>query len=335
MSTKPTGLGRGLSSLIPDRSVHSESNILRDVPISSIKPNSYQPRKSFDAESLASLSDSIKALGVLQPILVREIEQGQFELIAGERRWRAAKRAGLQKMPVLVQTADNKLSLEKALVENLHRSDLNPIEEASAYKQLIEEFGLTHEELSKRVGKSRAAVSNSLRLFQLPATIQVMIQDGILSLGHAKVLLATPDRQIQERLARETVELKLSVRSLEEALKKIANLDSQTDADQSRLLTGGSPLAPNADGHRIGLDLPNIDKEKSNSDIIINKHPAEKPSYSHQLRPPGFLELEELLSDHLDTRVKVEMGLKHGKVIIDFATLEDLERIYRAMVGDK
>ncbi len=331
MSTKPTGLGRGLSSLIPGQSANHDNNVLRDIPISSIKPNTYQPRKSFDEESLVALSDSIKAIGVLQPILVREVTQGQFELIAGERRWRAAKRAGLQTIPVLVQTADDKLSLEKALVENLHRSDLNPIEEASAYKQLIEEFGLTHEEVARRVGKSRAAISNSLRLFQLPSTVQIMVQEGSLSFGHAKALLATPDRQIQERLAQETVEFKLSVRSLEEAIRKIEGLD-EVSGYQSSSSASASDSDEDSDLTAVVGDGGNL--EVIAGDILSEKYNLKRNTTSNQLRPPGFLELEELLSEHLNTRVKVDMGTKHGKVVIDFATLEDLERIYRAMIGN-
>jgi ParB family chromosome partitioning protein len=293
------------------------------VPIASIRPNQYQPRKSFDEESLAELSDSIKALGLLQPILVRETEPGVFELIAGERRWRASKRAGLQTIPVLVQTADDKLSLEKALVENLHRSNLNPIEEASAYKQLIEEFGLTHEEVALRVGKSRAAVSNSLRLFQLPPTVQVMLQEGSITMGHAKVLLATPDRQIQERLAQDAAESKLSVRSLEDAVKKITDGDQRSNIAAPNKADSLYSTESGTDSYR-DLNPEYADLQSRHLGSISSK----------QLRPPGFLELEELLSGHLDTRVKVEMGSKHGKIVIDFATLEDLERIYRAMVGN-
>ncbi|MCL5047709.1 MAG: ParB/RepB/Spo0J family partition protein [Firmicutes bacterium] len=320
MASKTTGLGRGLSALIPNQTAGGSTSVLREVPITSIYPNPYQPRKSFDEESLAELSDSIKALGLLQPVLVRETEPGNFELIAGERRWRASKRAGLQTIPVLVQSADDKLSLEKALVENLHRSDLNPIEEGSAYRQLIEEFGLTHEELAIRVGKSRAAVSNILRLLQLPPIIQVMLQEGSLTSGHAKVLLATPDRQIQERLAKEAVELKLSVRSLEEAVRRLT-----TTADESELpgAAGSQALIQNrADLENTAVTNP-FNTEAQRLGNVTSK----------QLRPPGFLELEDLLSEHLDTRVKVEMGSKHGKIVIDFATLEDLERIYKAMVG--
>ena len=181
-----SGLGKGLSALIPTEVVGDRSTALREVPIGSIKPNPRQPRVNFDEDTMSSLAASIKELGVLQPVLVRQIggeAADDFELIAGERRWRAARRAGLQTIPVLVQTSDETRSLEQALVENLHRQDLNVLEEAAAYQQLIEEFGYTHDQVATRVGKSRTAVTNTLRLLQLPAGVQRLLAEGQITPG--------------------------------------------------------------------------------------------------------------------------------------------------------
>jgi ParB family transcriptional regulator, chromosome partitioning protein len=281
-----SGLGRGLGALIPTEVTGDRSSSLLDVPVTEITANRHQPRSSFEEESLASLAASIREVGVLQPVLIRQLDNGSYELIAGERRWRAAKRAGLQTIPAIVRTVSELGSIEQALIENLHRQDLNPLEEAGAYQQLIEDFGLTHEQLSTRVGRSRAAITNTLRLFQLPPAVQKLVADGQLSAGHARALLGTPDRAFQEALARRAVAEQLSVRAVEDAVR-----------DRNEL--GG--LA------------------------------ASRVSRHSKLPQPGILELEELLSTHLATRVKVELGAKRGKVTIDFATLEDLERIYRAM----
>jgi ParB family chromosome partitioning protein len=290
------GLGKGLGALIPgdlstDRSDAGKGGV-REVPITQIEPNQFQPRSHFDEEALAGLTASIRELGVLQPILVRQVAADRYELIAGERRWRASKRAGLQLMPVIVRDVTDTLSLQQALVENLHRDDLNPLEEAAAYQQLVEEFGLTQEEVAQRVGKSRSAVANLLRLFQLPPQVQKLVAEGRLSAGHAKVLLSTPDRVFQEELARRIAGEGLTVRDTEELVR------------QRNEEVHGDPSDGSADGG--GARAP-------------------------KLRAPGLLELENLLSDQLDTRVRVDMGPKRGKVVIEFADLEDLERIYRAM----
>ena len=189
------------------------------MPTSQIEPNRYQPRDYFDEESLAGLTASIRELGVLQPVLVREIGASRYELVAGERRWRAAKRAGLQFIPVVVRDITDELSLQHTLVENLHRENLNPLEEAAGYQQLIEDFKLTQEEVAQRVGKSRSAVTNLLRLFQLPPQVQKLVAEGQISAGHAKVLLGTPDRAFQESLARRIVADGLTVREVEEAVR--------------------------------------------------------------------------------------------------------------------
>src|SRR5581483_5147662 len=217
-------------------------------------------------------------------------EDGHYELIAGERRWRAAKRAGLQTVPALVKDVQDASSLEQALVENLHRQDLNPLEEGAAYQQLIEDFQLNHDELAARVGKSRAAISNTLRLFQLPPTIQRLVADNQLSAGHARALLGTPDRAFQEALAKRAVAESLSVRAVEDAVRSRNEL--------------GAAVPSGAGGGGAGT------------------------ATAGRLRPPGLMELEELLSRHLDTRVKVEMGGRKGKMVIEFADLEDLERLY-------
>jgi len=278
-----SGLGKDLGALILTLTMATVGAVYMESPISAIRPNSNQPRRAFDEESLATLAASIRELGVLQPVLVRPHEDGTFELIAGERRWRAAKRAGLQAVPAIVRHADDAVSLEQALVENVQREDLNPLDEASAFQQLVEEFKLTHEELAARVGKSRVAITNSLRLFQLPPSIQKLVAEGTLSAGHARALLGTPDRAYQEQLARKAVAEGWSVRATEDAVR--------------------------------------------------HREPTRAPASARhaKLRAPGLLELEQLLSSHLDTKVSVEMGANRGRVVIRFSTLEDLERIYRAM----
>lgn len=294
------GLGRGLGALIPPRGMGDEDqSAFQELPVGAISPNRRQPRTQFDEESLAALAASVRELGVLQPVLVRATSGGAYELIAGERRWRAAKRAGLSLIPALIRTVDDTLSLEQALVENVQREDLNPLDEAAAYQQLLEDFHLTHDELASRVGKSRAAISNTLRLFQLPPTVQRMVAEGRLTAGHARALLTTPDRAYQESLAQRIVSDGMSVRAVEEAARQHNVGGERPPAGAS----GGGTGSGNASG--VG----------------------------GRLRPPGLLELEELLSAHLDTRVSISMGASRGKVTIEFATLEDLERIYRAMTS--
>jgi len=285
------GLGKGLGALIPPGGETGvEIGGLEELLVSAIKPNRYQPREYFDEEALGSLADSIREVGVLQPVLVRPVGD-EYELIAGERRWRAARRVGLQTIPALVRETDDATALEHALVENLHRDNLNPLEEAAAYQQLIEDFGLTHDDVAARVGRSRASISNTLRLLQLPPTIQRSLQEGRLSMGHARALLGSPDRAFQEVLAKRITEQDLSVRAVEEAVREHQDASHRNGSGDKRA-TGEA---------------------------------------RRQLRPPGLLELEELLGDHLDTRVKISMGSARGKVVVEFSTLEDLERIYRRM----
>ena len=303
-----SGLGRGLSSLIPPSEIGDtapDGPQLLEIPVAAIVPNRHQPRLNFDEETLTELAASIAHIGVLQPILVRPAGEGdQFELIAGERRWRAASRAGLTTIPAMIRISDDLSSVEQALVENLHRQDLTPLEEAAAYQQLIEDFGLTHEQLAERVGKSRSAITNTLRLLGLPPTVQHLLADGKLTAGHARALLGTPDRALQDELARLAVDEGWTVRAVEEAVRRGAVVPPAVD----------DPAAP------APVPGPQID--------------GAGISPSTRLRPPGLLELEELLATHLDTRVGVQMGAKRGRVTIEFADLEDLERIYRRITGD-
>lgn len=284
---RPGGLGRGLGALIPSADAGAAPILgMLEIPTASIRPSAHQPREFFDDEALNALAESIREVGVLQPVLVREADDG-YELIAGERRWRAARRVGLQTLPAIVRVADDALALQQAIVENVQREALDPLEEAAAYQQLIEDFHLTHEDVARRVGKSRATVTNCLRLLQLPPTVQRYLHDGSLRRGHAIALLGTPDRAFQEQLARRAVAEDMSVRSVEETVR----------------MRSGDPVAERV--ARAG----------------------------RKLRPPGLPELENLLSDHLETRVSVVMSDadRRGRVVIEFADLEDLERIYRRM----
>jgi ParB family transcriptional regulator, chromosome partitioning protein len=299
------GLGKGLDALIPSGFSDSGSDSaargasLVEIPVGDLSPNPNQPRVHFDEESLSDLSASIREIGVLQPLLVRRLADGSYQLIAGERRWRAAQRAGLATVPAVVKTTDDMSSVEQALVENLHRQDLAPLEEAGAYQQLIDDFSLTHDDVAKRVGKSRSSITNSLRLLALPAAIQAFLADGRLSAGHAKALLGTPDRAFQEQLARRAATEGWSVRSIEEAIRD----------------RGGDPPAPVVKPGKTGDD--------SDTGGTVTKLP-----------PAGLLELENQISEHLSTRVNVRMNSnKKGAVTIEFAGLDDLERLYYLMMG--
>ena len=304
-----SGLGKGLGALIPGDTTEVADGVLREVPIGSITPNTFQPRDHFDEEQIASLAASISELGVLQPILVRPLgdEGDAFELIAGERRWRAARRAGLATIPVLVRAAtSDQSSLEQALVENLHRADLNALEEAAAYQQLIDEFQLTHDDVATRVGKGRASVTNTLRLLQLPAGVQRAIADGELTAGHGRALLGTPDRALQESLAATVVAQGLSVRATEELVR-----------------SGGV------------VEEPEQTATETTGTAVTSRTSEPRRTGPRPLPPPGIVELEDLLSSHLETRVKVDLSAKRGRLMVEFATLEDLERIYRQMLGSQ
>ena len=286
MSTRKGGLGRGLDSLIPTSlttPITSNTGVTiadqGEVDINAIVPNPKQPRTIFDTEALNELSASIKEVGVLQPPVVRDLGNGRYELIMGERRLRASKLAGLKTIPVIIrQTPDNEL-LREALLENIHRSQLNPLEEGSAYQNLLNDFGYTHDELAVKVGKSRPAITNTLRLLNLPASVQRRVAAGILSAGHARALLSLTDENEIEKLAGRIVAEGLSVRATEEI---VATHQGSTK--------------------------------------------TAKPKAGRHLSP-RLKELADGISDRLDTRVSVELGKQKGKITIEFATLEDLERI--------
>ena len=289
---RPGGLGKGLGALIPSDATERGAATapgLQELPIAAIRPNPYQPRDRFDEEGIGALADSIREVGLLQPVLVRPAGDG-YELVAGERRWRAAHRAGLQMIPAIVRQTEDRRALQAALVENLQRDDLNPLEEAAAYQQMIEDFSMTHEQVATTIGKSRAAVSNTLRLLQLPPSIQRALREDRLSMGHARALLGTPDRAFQEAIARRAIKEDLSVRAVEEAVR------ARNDSDE-----------PEAAG----------------------RAPA-------RMRPPGLLQLEELLGDHLETRVRIKLGAGgKGTLSVEFAGLDDLERIFKSMTDGR
>jgi ParB family transcriptional regulator, chromosome partitioning protein len=264
----------------------------REIPVELVRPNPRQPRTVFDEDALAELEHSIREIGLLQPIVVREADQG-YELIAGERRWRASQRAGLTVIPVIVRdTADDDL-LRDALLENLHRAQLNPLEEAAAYQQLLDDFGCTQDELATRIGRSRPQVSNTLRLLKLPPAVARRVAAGVLSAGHAKVLLSlTEDSQI-ETLATRVVAEGISVRALEEIIAVGAMNDSDDDDDAT-------------------------------STPLVRRKPV----------APGLASIAERLSDRFETRVKVEMSRSKGRISIEFATLEDLQRVLTIIESD-
>ena len=309
---RPKGLGKGIESLIPsrpiDRTVGEENSAqvdgmgLRSIEIKTISPNPNQPRSYFNEDSLDELSASIKAVGVLQPILVRPLKQVDtttgiaFELIAGERRWRAAQKAGLVLIPALVRETDDVSSVEQALIENLHRQDLTPLEEAAAYQQLLDDFSMTHEQVGERVGKTRTVITNSLRLLSLPPSIQQLLAGGRLSGGHARALLGVQDKTAQEKLAQQCADEGWTVRATEDAVRA----------------TTGRP---------IKTDSSNNDQNK-----LTKKSPT-----TTTLPVPGLVELQRLLGEHLSTKVSIVATAGRGRMTVEFADLNDLERIYRAM----
>lgn len=308
------GLGRGLGALIPpvptearqDRAptdgAASTADSATDGPalppgadpvsgahfaeiaVDAIQPNPRQPRQTFDEEAMAELVHSLKEVGLLQPIVVRDKGSGQYELIMGERRWRAAREAGLERVPAIIRDAGDDAMLRDALLENLHRAQLNPLEEAAAYQQLLDDFGCTHDELAARIGRSRPQITNTIRLLKLPPGVQRRVAAGVLSAGHARALLALSSEEEQERLANRIVAEGLSVRALEEI---VAIGDEQTK-------------------------------------------PARAPRRSKPVSP-RLTELSDRLSDRFETRVKVDLGKNRGKITVEFASLEDLERIVALM----
>ena len=289
MKQRRSGLGRGLDALLPggdDQVMESRGTGLLELPVDGIRPNPDQPRRSFDQPALEELAASIRQLGILQPLLVRPSGDG-FDLVAGERRLRAAKLAGLTSVPVVVVETDREGSLERALVENLHREDLNPIEEAAAYRQLLDEGGLTQQALGDRLGKSRVAITNALRLLELPVAIQKLLIEERLAAGHGRALLGLEGNPFQERLARRVAQEGLSVRETEDLVRRYQNI-STIDGSGQR----GRPA-----------------------------------------RPPLVSEAQRALADHLQTRVRVEMGQRKGKIVLDFVSLEELDRLLTKIVG--
>ena len=281
-----SGLGKGLGALIPSALDPTEP-IFQEIDLSHIVPHPYQPREYFDEETLTSLAASIAEVGVVQPVIVRKVVDG-YEIIAGERRWRAAQRAGLRSVPALVRDTDDKGALEAAVVENVHRQDLNALEEAAAYRQLIDDFGLTQEDVAARVGRSRSAVANTVRLLNLAPAVQRLLIEGDLSAGHGRALLTLGDVAVQQALAEEIVREGLTVR---EAERRAAEIHAASEPHPPDVQTDGTE--PTADEMRAGI-----------------------------------LELEELLSARLETRVLVKLGKGRGRITIQFSGLSDLERIY-------
>jgi ParB family transcriptional regulator, chromosome partitioning protein len=254
-----------------------------ELPVDAITPNAKQPRSVFDEEALEELKVSITEVGFLQPVVVREVDAGSYELVMGERRWRAAQALGRDRIPAIIRDTRDDAMLRDALLENIHRANLNPLEEAAAYQQLLQEFGATHEDLAKRIGRSRPQISNTIRLLNLPARVQNRVAAGVLSAGHARALLSLEDAEQQDALATRIVAEGLSVRATEEAVAVA-----------------------------IGSTGP------------AKKAPAARRAKPHA---PGLNDLAERLSDRFDTRVTVDIGRRKGKIAIEFATVDDLERI--------
>ena len=327
--SRRSGLGRGLGALIPsDLTGGGEDDSLRELPLSAIEPNRYQPREQFDEAGLVALSESIRELGVLQPVLVRPIEgePDRYELIAGERRWRASRKAGLSSIPAIIRRVSDTSSLEQAVVENLHRVDLNPLEEGAAYQQLMEDFGLTQEQLAGRVGKSRSAVANTMRLLQLPVSTQRLVAEGRLSAGHARALLGTPDRAFQDQLAQRVVAENLTVRQVEEAVRSAALRAAEGPAEVEVDLTETYSAPSSA--------VDDEARSERRPVSVSDRAPVAPAQPGRALPAAGLLELEQLLGDLFETNVRISMGRGRGRITIDFADVEDLERIYRVMVDE-
>ena len=291
MSTRKGGLGRGLDALIPQSVIPTEiktsSGVItanrEEIELSNISANPKQPRTNFDEDQLTELALSIKEVGLLQPPVVRSLGNGKYQLIMGERRFRAARLAGLKTIPVIIrQTSDDQL-LREAIVENIHRSQLNPLEEAAAYQQLLNDFNYTHDELAVKLSKSRPVITNTMRLLNLPVSVQRRVAAAVISAGHARALLSLTDEKEIENLANRIVSEGLTVRAVEEIVA-----------------SGGA-------------------KVKAGS------------VRSGKILAPKLKQISDDLADHLDTRVSVELGKKKGKIVIEFATIEDLERISKVI----
>jgi ParB family chromosome partitioning protein len=269
------------------RETPTRSAYYREIDVSAIEPNPHQPRTVFDEEALVELEHSIREFGLLQPVVVRESSPGRYQLVMGERRWRASQRAGLQRIPAIVRHTGDDILLRDALLENIHRVQLNPLEEAAAYEQLLVEFGVTHAELADRLGRSRPVVTNTIRLLKLPVTVQRRVAAGVLSAGHARALLGLEDAGRQEDLAARIIAEGLSVRATEEAV-----------------LLARSEKPP------------------------VSRPPRRKPTDDGATH-----DIAERLSHTFDTRVRVEMGQRKGRIVVEFGSAEDLDRIASLMGG--
>ena len=221
------GLGKGLGALLGDAALQNQEGGSVSLPIAQVEPGLKQPRKRFDPETLADLAESIRTHGIIQPLTVRRLSSGYYQIIAGERRWRAAKLAGLSEVPAVIIEADDRRVMELGLIENLQREDLNPMEEALGYQALVQDYGLTQEEAAQRVGKSRPAVANAMRLLALPDAIQALLEEGKLSAGHGRAILSVPDSALQKKLAQKVVQEGLSVRQTEAMAKRLAQADAE------------------------------------------------------------------------------------------------------------
>ena len=265
-----SGLGKGLGALIPsDVRLEEADSVFRDVDIAHIVPNRYQPRHHFDEETLGALSASIAEVGVIQPIIVREIEEG-YEIVAGERRWRAAQRAGLRSIPALVRSSDDKGALETAVIENVHRQDLNALEEAAAYRQLMDDFGLTQENVAERVGRSRSAVANTIRLLSLAPSVQRLIVEGHLSAGHGRALLALEDDVSRQELAEQIVSESLSVREVE---RRAATMTVDVGEEEP---AGAEERDPSNDEIRAGvLELEGLLSARLDTRVSVKMNKSE------------------------------------------------------------
>lgn len=284
MPGRRSGLGRGLDALLPtDRPQRGYA----ELPLDRIEPNPDQPRRQFDEAALAELAASIQEVGLLQPIVVRPSEEeGRYRLVVGERRWRAARLAGLETIAAVIrEDSEPATTLTEALIENLQRTDLTPLEEAAAYRELLEEYGLTHEEIARRVGRSRSSVSNTLRLLQLPAPIQGMVERGELSAGHARALLGLEDPAFAVHVAERAVAEGWSVRRVEDAVRL----------------------------------------RRRDGDVRARRAPA--------VRPAAVIELEERLGEALGTGVRIDYRGRGGRLVVRFSSVDDLERIYRRLLG--
>jgi ParB family chromosome partitioning protein len=259
--------------------------VFREIDLAAVTPNPQQPRTAFDEEALAELEHSIREFGLLQPVVVREVSPGSYQLVMGERRWRAAQRAGLTTLPAIVRRTGDDAMLRDALLENIHRVQLNPLDEAAAYEQLLAEFGVTQTELADRLGRSRPVVTNTIRLLKLPVSVQRRVAAGVLSAGHARALLGVEDPGRQEELAARIVAEGLSVRATEEAVVLMRN----------------------------------------------DSRPKAKTARRRPVQAPGLQDLADRLSDTYDTRVKVELGQRKGRIVVEFGSVDDLERIAKLM----